>query len=136
MNARIHQVTLVVTDQDAALKFYTEKAGFEKKTDFTPPNNPRWVTVGYPGQDLELALYPVGYRSNSPEYTANWKPGSSPAIVVHVDNVQQAFEELTARGVKFREPKPVQYPWGTAATFLDPDGNAFSLVQPAWTGKP
>jgi catechol-2,3-dioxygenase len=49
MGMRITQLTLVVKNQAEALKFYIEKVGFEKKSDYTPPGGYRWVTVGPKG---------------------------------------------------------------------------------------
>lgn len=131
MEGRITQVTLVVRDQAAALDFYTKKVGFEVKTDMTPPGGYRWVTVGPRGQDLELALFALG-SATDPEQQAwskSWAPGTAPPIVLRVADCRATYEELKARGVKFPQP-PKDYPWGTAATFADPDGNLFSLSQP------
>lgn len=55
----ITQITLLVKDQDEALAFYTEKLGFEKRSDSVLPynNNFRWLTIGLPNQkDIELVL--------------------------------------------------------------------------------
>lgn len=131
MEGRITQVTLVVRDQAAALDFYTKKVGFEVKTDMTRPGGYRWVTVGPRGQDLELALFALG-SATDPEQQAwskSWAPGTGPPIVLRVADCRATYEELKARGVKFPQP-PKDYPWGTAATFADPDGNLFSLSQP------
>ena len=130
MNAKVTQVTLVVNDQAKALAFFTERVGFEKKTDFTPPGRARWVTVGPKGQDLELALFAVGTPTFPPGAGATWKPAQSPPIVMRVDDCKKTFAELKARGVQFREEAPQEQAWGTVATFFDPDGNPFSLVQP------
>jgi len=127
MNGKVTVVTLIVNDQDAALKFYTEKAGFVKKTDLTGPGGYRWVTVGLAGQDLELALFRAGPDPNDP--SRHYAPGSSPAIVIAVSDCLRTFEELKGRGVRFQQPRPEVHPWGTTATFSDPDGNRFSINQ-------
>lgn len=49
-------------NQEAALDFYTKQVGFEKKTDVTPPEGYRWVTVGPEGEDTELALFQAGTK--------------------------------------------------------------------------
>jgi predicted enzyme related to lactoylglutathione lyase len=128
---KISQVTLVVRDQAAALDFYTNKVGFEKKTDVSAPGGYRWVTVGPKDQDLELALYQSGSNAD-PQLRAReseWRPGSAPPIVVRVADCRKMFAELSSRGVSFLQP-PKEYPWGIAATFGDPDANLFSLSQP------
>src|SRR5580658_5361800 len=121
MNAKIAQITLVVKNQEAALEFYTKKVGFEKKTDFKPPGGYRWVTVSPPGQDLEIALFQLG-TPDQPGWSANWKPGSLPPIVMRVDDARKAYAELKGRGVDFKADVK-EYPWGISATFADPDGN-------------
>ncbi len=138
MEGRISQVTLVVADQARALEFYTQQVGFEKKTDVTVPGGPRWVTVGPRGEALELALWELGSAVDPDQraWTANWGPGRAPPIVLRVASVQKVYEELHGRGVEFPQP-PKVYPWGTAATFRDPDGNLFSISEPppAWNPK-
>lgn len=127
MVGRVAQVTLVVTNQDKALEFYTQKVGFEKKTDFTPPGGHRWVTVGPRGQDLELALWEMGSAANL-AWSKDWAPGKSPPIVLRVLDCKKAHAELSSRGVNF-PALPKEYFWGISATFRDPDGNLFSLNQ-------
>jgi catechol 2,3-dioxygenase-like lactoylglutathione lyase family enzyme len=128
MEAKVAVITLVVENQEAALKFYTEKVGFEKKTDYTPPGNNRWVTVAPKGQDLEFALFQAG--SNDPNgWSNNWHPGNNPPIVLRVGDCKKVFAELKARGVEFKQAQPEEYAWGISATFADPDGNLFSINQ-------
>ncbi len=131
LEGRITQVALVVTNQARALDFFTEKVGFEKKTDVTPPGGYRWVTVGPKGQDLELALWEKGSAADPSqnEWSAQWAPGRAPPIVLRVADCRKVYEELSAKGVAFPQV-PKEYPWGTAATFRDPDGNLFSISQP------
>ncbi|MCL5437584.1 MAG: VOC family protein [Candidatus Thermoplasmatota archaeon] len=135
MEARVYQITLVVRDQESAVRYYTEKVGFEIKTDFTPPGGERWVTVGPKGQDIEMALYPAG-RGDPNGWSAQWKPGTLPPLVLRVNDCRAVFSELKARGVEFKQEEPEEHPWGISCTFSDPDGNLFSLNQlpesPAW----
>lgn len=139
MEGTISQVTLVVTSQDESLDFYTEKVGFEKKTDVQTPGGIRWVTVGPKGQDLELALFAMGSATDpaQQEWSKQWAPGKAPPIVLRVADCRKTFDELRSRGVKFPQT-PIEHPWGTAATFVDPDGNLFSIAQlpeGAWSKK-
>ena len=128
MDAKVTQFTLVVKNQGEALKFYTEKVGFEKKTDFTPPGGYRWVTVGPRGQDLELALFQAG-TEDANHWSSLWKPGNAPPIVMRVDDCRKAFAELKSKGVGFKQAQPEEYAWGISATFSDLDGNLFSINQ-------
>jgi predicted enzyme related to lactoylglutathione lyase len=134
MDAKIVQFTLTVKDQADALEFYTQKVGFEKRTDVTPPGSYRWVTVGPKGQDIELALFQQGTKDPN-GWSSGWRPGNAPPIVMRVDDCNKTFEELKSRGVQFKQEKPEEYPWGISATFSDPDGNLFSINQrpKAWS---
>jgi catechol 2,3-dioxygenase-like lactoylglutathione lyase family enzyme len=126
MDARINSIALVVKDKAKALEFYTEKVGFEKKTDYTNGGY-RYVTVGPKGQDLELALWQEG-SPDSTGSSSQLKAGAYPPIVMLVDDVRKIAAELKARGVQFKQ-EPQDYPWGVSATFADPDGNRFSINQ-------
>lgn len=126
MDAKVSQVTLVVKNQEASLEFYTKKVGFEKKTDYTPPGRSRWVTVGPKGQDIEFALYQMDTPNT---YSTKWQPGTSPPIVLRVDDCRKVFAELKSRGVPFKQAEPEEYAWGISATLSDPDGNLFSINQ-------
>jgi len=127
MEPRITQFTLVVKNQEGALEYYTSRVGFEKKTDFTPPGGYRWVTVGPKGQELELALFQAGTQDAN-HWSTDWRPGNAPPIVMRVDDCKKVAAEMKSRGVRFvAEPK--EYPWGISATFVDPDGNLFSINQ-------
>ena len=49
MITNVSLVTVYVTDQDEAKKFYTEVLGFEARADATLGDY-RWVTVSHPDQ--------------------------------------------------------------------------------------
>ncbi|MGA9839895.1 MAG: VOC family protein [Thermoplasmata archaeon] len=138
MNGKISTITLVVTNQARSLEFFTEKVGFEKKTDVSSPGGSRWVSVGPKGQELEMALWEVGSAVDPSQKAVadSWSPAKSPPIVMIVPECRKAHQELSARGVEFLMA-PTDHPWGTTATFKDPDGNLFSMNQPpgAWPKK-
>jgi predicted enzyme related to lactoylglutathione lyase len=122
-------VTIVVKNQSEALKYYTEVLGFEKRADFAPPGNPRWLTVAPKGQDIEMCLWEAGSRLERVP-PSHQQPGNGTQWNFKVADCRKTFAELKARGVKFQSPQPVEYPYAIAAEFTDPDGNHFSIVQP------
>lgn len=128
MSMKVRQLTLVVKNQEEALKFYTDRVGFAIKTDFTPEGLPRWVTVGPEEQEFEIALYQLGNEDPN-GWSKDWKPGIYPPVVIQVDDCVSAYKVLKSKGVKFLQDKPAELPWGISATFEDPDRNLFSLVQ-------
>jgi hypothetical protein len=44
-----------------------------------------------------------------------------------VENCRMAFETLKSRGVKFEPPEILEFPWGYATRFQDPDGNQLQV---------
>src|ERR1700755_1258659 len=96
-----------VHDQDEALAFYTEKLGFEVRSDVSLPEmgNFRWLTVGAPGQDsIDIVLMAIPAPPVSDDETAEqvrtlMSKGAATAIFLTTDNVYADYEQLKARGV-------------------------------------
>jgi predicted enzyme related to lactoylglutathione lyase len=111
-------VGIPVTDQDVALKFYTEALGFKVMTDqpFSPTQ--RWIELTISGADTGLALFtPEGHED---------RIGSFHSISFWCDDVVATADGMKARGVKFlQDPKTES--WGTSAIFMDADENKFVL---------
>lgn len=129
MIEKLANIVLVVRDQSKAVEFYTKVLGFEKRTDFTPPGGTRWVTVAPKGQDIEISLFQVGSYPG-PNAPQQLQPGTNPQWTLRTNDCRKDFAELKSHGVKFDQAKPDEYPWGILATFSDPDGNKFALLQP------
>jgi predicted enzyme related to lactoylglutathione lyase len=121
-------VTIVVKNQNEALDFYTKTLGFEKRADFTPPGNPRWLTVAPKGQDIEIALWEAGSKTDRVP-ASHQQPGIGTQWNFKVEDCRKTFADLKARGVKFMS-EPIEYPYAIGAEFTDPDGNHFGIVQP------
>ena len=70
-------VMFTVTDQDAALAFYTEKLGFEVRGDsrFGENGEHRWLEVAPPGSTARLALNPAAAGSASRRRTCSASTG-------------------------------------------------------------
>lgn len=58
MIKKIATQAVYVTDQLLALKFWTEKLGFEKRTEIDMGNGSSWLEVAPPGAETCLVLYP------------------------------------------------------------------------------
>jgi len=77
-----------------------------------------WVELVHNKGQLRLVPYP---RSIMPDWRER-----KPSIVFSCEDVNDLFEELSARGVQFKG-KPTKMGWGNFAHFVDPDGNEFGL---------
>lgn len=65
MLTNVMYVTLYVTDQDRAVRFYTEQLGLERRVDHSGPEG-RFLTVGVPGSPLEFILWPHAAAAGQP----------------------------------------------------------------------
>jgi catechol 2,3-dioxygenase-like lactoylglutathione lyase family enzyme len=125
---RITVTSVLVDDQDKALRFYTEVLGFEKKTEI-PLGAARWLTVVSPEQPdgTELLLEPDGHPAARPFKDALVADGI-PFTSFGVDDVAGEFERLRALGVRFTQ-EPLEMGGVTTAVFDDTCGNLLQIAQ-------
>lgn len=113
MIRRMSHTCFSVLDQERAKRFYTEKLGFEVRSDVTmgpvcedDETGFRWLTVSPPDQpDIEMGTG-----------------------VMATDDCQKTYEELSARGVVFTQ-EPAERPYGVEAVLRDDSDNWFSLTE-------
>lgn len=131
MIQRLSHTSVFVLDQERAKAFYTEKLGFDVRTD-AKMGDFRWLTVSPKGQpDFEIALMPITKSPMWDEETANTirglvEKGALGAGVLETDDCQATYDALVAKGVKFKQP-PTERPYGIEAILVDDSGNWFSL---------
>lgn len=125
---RIHLSSILVDDQDKALRFYTDVLGFEKKTDI-PLGEHRWLTVVSPENPngTELVLEPDTHPAAKPFKDALVTDGI-PFTSFAVDDIAVEFERLRGRGVRFLQ-EPVAMGPVTTAVFDDSCGNLIQIAQ-------
>jgi predicted enzyme related to lactoylglutathione lyase len=128
---RIKWTTLYVDDQAKALAFYTDKLGFQKKTDFSQGSY-RWLTVASPEdpEGVELVLQSNANPAGKAYQEALHGQGE-PAANFLVNDVQAEHDRLAAKGVKFI--KPVMSTTGSIIAVLDDTcGNLIQLTKLTW----
>lgn len=133
---KLSTAQLWVNDQDEAVAFYTDKLGFELRSDVTLPEmgNFRWLTVGPPAQpDIAIVLMaipgpPVMDAETAEQVRTLMAKGFAGTVFLTTDDCQAAYEELEGRGVEFTE-QPEDRPYGIDAAFRDPSGNHIRLTQ-------
>jgi serine phosphatase RsbU (regulator of sigma subunit)/predicted enzyme related to lactoylglutathione lyase len=122
----IHSIMVYVRDQDESLKFYVEKLGFGLVVDAPIDSEKRWVAVVPPDGSVLLALLKPWE-----DPVENSRIGSNTGVALETEDIAAKFQEWSSRGVRFTQ-NPTQMPWGIMATFVDIDGNAFTLIQGPW----
>jgi catechol 2,3-dioxygenase-like lactoylglutathione lyase family enzyme len=120
---RITQVSTAmvpVSDQDAAIEFYVEKLGFEKRSDTPFGKGDRWVEVAPAGASTTIALVTP-------------RPGDATGIETRIafatEDIDADHAALLARGVdvdaevmRMGDPVPPMF------FFRDQDGNRLLIV--------
>jgi serine phosphatase RsbU (regulator of sigma subunit)/catechol 2,3-dioxygenase-like lactoylglutathione lyase family enzyme len=117
---RIQAIGVPVRDLDRSLAFYGTTLGFQV---IHPPTLPTGMTLAFvapPDGAAVLILVESDLAS---------APSGAPGVAFLTDDIDARYREWSQRGVHFSQP-PRSVPWSARqAVFLDPDGNAFSLVE-------
>lgn len=124
---KINLASVLVDDQDKALRFYTEVLGFRKKTE-VPLGEARWLTVVSPEapDGPELLLEPDSHPAARPFKEALAGDGI-PFTSFAVDDVHAEYERLLALGVRFTQ-EPTQMGPVTTAVLDDTCGNLIQIA--------
>jgi catechol 2,3-dioxygenase-like lactoylglutathione lyase family enzyme len=133
MITNVSLVTLYVTDQDEAKKFYTEVLGFDEHTDVAMGDGFRWVTVAHPDHpELEVTLMLPGPPLDEGVAEAVRRAlanGTMGGFGLCTTDCHKTYEDLTAKGVEFVQT-PADRPYGIEAVMRDNSGNWLVLVEP------
>jgi catechol 2,3-dioxygenase-like lactoylglutathione lyase family enzyme len=128
---KLELIVLPVTDVDLAKAFY-EQVGFNTDVDHAMGDDFRVVQLTPPGSACSISIG-IGLTAS--------EPGSAKGLHLVVGDVEQAREELVARGVEVSEvfhfeptgqvsgPDPARADYGSFAQFADPDGNVWLLQE-------
>ena len=127
---RINLSSVLVDDQDKALRFYTEVLGFKQKHD-VPMGKYRWITVVSPEDPdgTELVLEPDEHPAAKPFKKALVADGI-PFTAFAVDDVRAEHERLRGLGVRFTQ-EPADMGPVTTAVLDDTCGNLIQIVHRA-----
>ncbi len=118
MDWKLEVVPVPVTDVDRAKAFYVEQVGFHADHDHQVNPELRFVQLTPPGSACSIVIGTGRTKM---------QPGSQQGLMVVVEDVAAAREQLVGNGVQASEID-VQ-PWGSFVYFPDPDGNTWALQQ-------
>ena len=134
---KIPIVSLRVTDQARALRFYTEVLGFTvtEDMDLGPM---RWLTVSPPGQpDIEVLLDRPGPphvdAATAAQIDELVAKGVLGALFLEVDDCHARFAEIAAKGAEVIQ-EPMERFYGIDAAFRDDSGNHIRMTERVETG--
>jgi catechol 2,3-dioxygenase-like lactoylglutathione lyase family enzyme len=131
MAITVSTMFIPVHDPEEALGFYRDGLGLEVRNDVSSDGF-RWITVGAPGQDVEIVLsQPHGGRSEAEgdALLTLVTQGSLQAAIFRADDLDDTFEKLQSSGAEVLQ-EPVSQPWGARdCAFRDPSGNLVRIAQ-------
>jgi uncharacterized protein len=121
---------LAVVDVQRSIAFYSEQLGFEVEATY---DDPPYATLARSGMRLSFAEqgHPAedrpGVTMNAPADPSSLQV----VLVLEMSGVREAYESLSAAGVRFLA-EPYSPPWGGHRCFvIDPDGYLVELEEPA-----
>ena len=117
----VRTISVNVSDQDDALRFFVDTLGFEKQLDAPITDTMRWITVAAPGAATSIAL--LGTDAE--------EAGTDTGIRFVVPDAAAEHASMQDRGIRVGElllwdGVPPMF------TFDDPDGNRFYVVEESW----
>jgi catechol 2,3-dioxygenase-like lactoylglutathione lyase family enzyme len=118
---KLGRVIIPVSDQDAAIAFYTQKLGFSVTSDIPYGDGDRWVEVAPPNGGAAIALsLPMG----------GFQAGRETGIALETSDARAAHEELKGQGIDV--DADLMGGDGTVPLlfgFRDGDGNGLMVVE-------
>lgn len=132
MITKLNHVSIFVLDQKSAYDFYVNKLGFKVNTDADMGAKGRWLTVNAPDQpDVEITLMAIDEtmmfnKDSAAKMRELVQAGTFGFVVFECDDLLATYEELSAKGVKFKK-EPTKEFYGYSAMFEDDSGNWFSI---------
>ena len=125
---RIHATSVMVDDQQKALRFYTETLGFQLKHNI-PLGEHAWIALvsEEAPEGTELVLEPDAHPAARPFKTALVEDGI-PWTSFAVDDVKAEHDRLAASGVRFVQP-PTDLGTVIVAVFDDTCGNLIQIEE-------
>ena len=119
--SQLGRVIVPVSDQDAAIAFYTEKLGFSVTMDVPYGENDRWVELSPPGGGSGIAVSPG---------MGEFQPGRETGIALTSSDPRADYDELKSKGVQVDDE--LMGGDGTVPLlfiFRDQDGNGLMIVE-------
>ena len=127
MSRSLVHTSLLVTDYDEALAFFTQVLRWQVREDLRLSSSKRWIVVAPSdtGGALLLAL------ASTPEQRAliGRQCGGRVGWFLHTDTLDADMAHMQSHGVHFTET-PRTEAYGRVVVFIDPWGNRWDLIEP------
>ncbi|RMA90614.1 VOC family protein [Priestia megaterium] len=126
MIKKVGQIMVYVNDQDQAVKFWTEKMGFQVMSEQNNEQGMKWIELApVAGAETPIILH-------NKQLIAKMQPElnvGTPSLLFFTENVDELYRDLTAKSVTVGEI--VSMPSGRVFNFSDSEGNYFAVMENA-----
>lgn len=128
MKQEIAQLSLVVSDYDEAIEFYTKKLQFTLIEDTKMSDTKRWVVIAPPGSTGCKLLLAKAVTQEQLSRVGN-QTGGRVFLFLHTDDLERDYRNMKAAGITFvREISTESF--GKVAVFSDLYGNLWDMIEP------
>lgn len=121
---------IYVSNQGRAVEFYTQKLGFEVKSNMQFGEYIKWIEVAPKESNSTLSLVEPNrelLKTDEEINRAKMKIGTDTDVWFYANDIESTYEELKGKGVNLT--KPEKQDWGGIMSILkDQDGNLFGLI--------
>jgi uncharacterized glyoxalase superfamily protein PhnB len=119
---------VMVSNQAAALDFYVNKLGLQKKVDMNF-GQMRWLEVAPVNSETTISLMEPSPKIMPPEVAevAKRSIGTPTGLWFYTNDIRGTFAELKAKGVNISQPQKQDW-GGTMSIIKDLDGNEYQLI--------
>jgi len=127
----VRAATVFVDNAERALHFYVDALGFEQRPESALPRTGTGIEVAPPDAMTSLVLVQPSLSTMGVERAsvARQRIGEPTGLILEAEDIEEAYTALQSRGVRFGGPPAANACGVKTATFRDPDGNEFVLVE-------
>ncbi len=127
MKQELFQISLLVSDYDEAIAFYTEKLLFHLLEDTQLTHEKRWVRIAPKGSDTSLLLAKAA-NDEQRKYIGN-QTGGRVFLFLHTDDFERDYQNLKDQGIKIIRDRSEES-FGKVVVFADLYGNLWDMIEP------
>ncbi|WP_232698660.1 VOC family protein [Brevibacillus daliensis] len=121
---KVGQIMLYVNNQDAALKFWTEKVGFSVISEEDNGQGLRWIEI-VPTKEAETSIV-----LHNKELIAKMQPElnlNTPSMMFYSANLDKLYKDFSDKNITVGEI--VSMPSGRVFNFADNEQNYFAVME-------
>jgi lactoylglutathione lyase len=121
---QVGQIMVYVNNQEAAVKFWTDKVGFSLISEENNGAGMKWFEIA-PSQDAQTKIV-----LHDKELVAKFSPEvnlGTPSLMFYADNLEALYQDFKDKQITVGDM--VTMPFGKVFNFADDEGNYFAVIE-------